>query len=146
MSYRIKLSIVNKEDFDHNKNYDWDSLYDMLEKYDRHELYDETDVSQFTQIRGDFDEYHPAVLDKDQFRILIKWYQHFIHENYVRKNEMDNGDDRYLDRMFEYYFEALIERDVLIKPSSVFILDYFYLVSEYEKFDDEKHVAIITHG
>lgn len=151
MSYRINLNIINKSDFDlYDSKKGYNSIMKILDSYKSTELYSELDIQKYEPLNGKYDEYHPRVLNKEDFKTLLKDYQKVIYDNEVSLLDGSEEDrkDSYMTRslFIEGYFERLIENDELISSSRLFILDYFYLYSRYITFDDTKDIIIITHG
>ena len=51
-----------------------------------------------------------------------------------------------LNNSIKAFFKNVIKKDCFTTDSDYFLLQYFYLVELYKKFDDEKQIIIITHG
>ncbi len=147
MGYRINLNIVDKSDFESVAEFNYDTIYDLIDrKKTRIELWNELNLDLFDKTEGEFDEYHPRILNKSDIREILKVYQKLLvesSEERMKKQEYSITFDHYI----KCYFDQLIDTDsTKVKGSGLFLLDYFYLVEIYDRFSDESDVCIITHG
>ena len=154
MGYRIYLNKVKKNALNEYLMRTEDRFFDESNELELNcitELNDNTPIEDYTYIeRFKEDEYGPHLLNKDDFLKLLNYYRDFIYQNLKEKEFSSRKTENNLSfNMFFHgltnYFEALKVKDVLIKSSSVFMLDYFYLIKEYENMKEDE-LLIITHG
>lgn len=174
MSYRIHLTICKRENYEeflrlHKENPEDNIFYlpDVKDKISV-EISCESPIDGFNEIEDiDKDEYPPYLLNKEDFKQILIYYQDLQIElnNDRLKNVIYLRSKKYgtlkrkmgqLRRLFmvfwnyawwsKTYFEDLKGRGLLISDSDRFEFQYFYLVGLYESFNDKTDVAIITHG
>lgn len=164
MSYRIHLGIVKKKDLDEHlskKFSDDDEGYqrknDFFNRSWGVELFDETPIEQFTKIKGIDEEYPPYILSKEDVQKILDFYKQFLKDyfeekqNQIHKHIMNKDYELNLHslsthfRVLKNYFNCLIKQNKNISESSLFLIDYFYIVKIYERMNSDE-VGIITHG
>jgi len=173
MGYRIHLNIIDKQVFNKYKENYKDTYFHIhylkKEQNNRVEIMDYIELDQFKKLDVPEQEYHPCILNKNDFKILIKTYQEKLLNNAQQKikeykeirdlyNETEDMEqikvkllhsawlEFMLNTAIESFFKRALKRDSFTVDSDTFLLQYFHLVTLYNNFEDEKQVAIITHG
>lgn len=176
MSYRIHLSLLSKNDIEKAietaYTYKESEGYIYLElPNNRIEIIDTAPIGHLPKVfPKETIGYHPYYLSKPEFRKLLIYYQkHIVNNAQIQYAKIDEINETYknkeqitsldksLNKKFYYtcitnisetksYFEKLLKENKLLDDSSLFIIQYFYLVKLYETFNEDTHVMVVSHG